>query len=139
MPKVAILAFLLAGCASLMPPRNIEWAHRNNIPIVEINPPSDSWATLKRFLVSTNMSPDVITVINIPPKYWDEALRLKNLPSSSFVFDSGSMNFVLATYPCYFFSPSTIYRMGDYPCLNHEVGHVREYREGVPYHSKYAY
>jgi len=24
-------------------------------------------------------------------------------------------------------------------CLNHEIGHLREFQEGLPYHSKYAW
>ena len=42
---------------------------------------------------------------------------------------------------CGFLEPSIVLVRDHVPidsCINHELGHLREYLEGVPYHSKYT-
>ena len=132
------LSSLSSACASVN--NNIEWTRINNISIVEVNAPRGSWEDLEKFLYSTKINPNVIMVVNIPFEHWDMALRKFRVRIPGLILDSRTMAFVkVIGAPCFFYPPNIIYRTGNYPCLDHEVGHFREYIEGVPYHSKYAY
>lgn len=128
----------VSGCAS----PNIQWARDNNIPIVEKNIPDGKWPEIDEFLYPARVVPFTIVVVNISPGHWEKVLEIFRVREQNprLIFNPFRLTFAeVLDYPCFFFPPNKIYRKGDYPCLEHEIGHVREYLEGVPYHSKFAY
>lgn len=123
-----------AGCATY----NIEWAKSNNILIREASAPLGKWDinNFENFMISlggeinrdlrwTNGKPNILFVVRVPANYWDDVVRYSNVEQERAV--------------CFYKSPIVIFTKEDFPCLDHEIGHLREYLEGVPYHSKHAW
>lgn len=123
MKRIGVLLMILFfnGCATYK--WNIDWARENNIPIIEVKVPEKSWPYTENFLDTYIVNPNAVIVFDIPFKYWDEVL----IKYKAYLIDV-----------CFFYEPNVIFRMEKYPCLEHELGHLREYLEGIPYHSKYA-
>jgi hypothetical protein len=66
-------------------------------------------------------------IVILPPERWARAANAQR-------FDPASL--------CVFVAPQNILVRSDVDlnaCLNHELGHLREYQEGLPYHSKYGW
>ncbi len=67
------------------------------------------------------------TIMILPPRQWARAANAQR-------FDPASL--------CIFVAPQNILVRSDVDlnaCLNHELGHMREYQEGLSYHSKYGW
>lgn len=118
---VLLLVLFFSGCASGL--SNFSWARKNNISIIEVRVPEKSWRRAENFLDAYIVNPNAVIVFNIPLEHWDKVLR-------KYWADLRAV--------CFFYEPNVIFRMGEYPCLEHELGHLREYLEGVSYHSKYT-
>ena len=66
-------------------------------------------------------------IVVLPPASWTKAAQAQG-------FDAASL--------CIFVAPQNILVRSDIDvnlCLNHELGHLREYRERLAYHSRYAW
>lgn len=92
----------------------IRWAKENNIEYEIIEIPDNLWTAVAK---NNNFLPDIPCFFK-PPKY---------------------INIREGTYTAVIIGGIKIQRTYKEYCLNHEVGHLREYLEGTPYHSKYAY
>jgi len=79
--------------------------------------------------------------------YW---ARMHNIPYTIVIVPSTMWNDTVAIHGlrwwnpdeiiCFWKPPDTIFiHHGREFCLNHEVGHIREWMEGFPPHSKYAW
>ena len=148
-----LLIGIVSGCATFSDYDNLGWARKNNIPLESmISRVPD--AQLEQFIKEYKES-GLRKVEKAPHLSPQEREKLRK---SWEAFDSRS--------PCFFKEPNTIFvREGYYPsyrhrrflqggmllsedvyvkrsyeefCLGHEVGHFRDYLEGVPYGSKYA-
>lgn len=67
------------------------------------------------------------TIMILPAQQWARASNAQR-------FDPASL--------CVFVAPQNILVRSDVDlnaCLNHELGHMREYQEGLAYHSKYGW
>ena len=67
------------------------------------------------------------SIVVLPPEQWAMAANTQR-------FDPASL--------CIFVAPQTILVRSDVEvnlCLNHELGHMREYQERLAYHSRYGW
>lgn len=142
---IIFFVFFLYGC-SLVDYKNIKWAKANGFHFLEISAPSGDWIEFEKFLNTFRANPNTVVIINVPMKHWMNVVTFFNVMPGpdqySYRYFGGIKITVQAKQSdvrCFFLTPSIIFRMGDYPCINHEVGHLREYLEKIPYHSKYAY
>lgn len=113
--SLVAVSVVFAGCATFDRP-NIRWARDNNVSYMVVRVPLGDWDN-----VSASFG---VKYPNQHPCFF--------VPPNIIYVKSGEFR----KGPSYEFSIFTSYE--DY-CLDHEVGHMREYLEGVPYHSKYAY
>lgn len=124
---ILLIILFFSGCAAHQ--WNIDWVREKNISIIEVEVHGESWHAIENFLNSYNSyiaNPNTVTMFIIPIEHWDKTLIKYHV------------DLVDLRATCFFNPPRVIFRMGKYPCVEHELGHLREYLEGVPYHSKYA-
>ncbi len=104
-----LILVLLTSCAALFVSANIEWARQNHIDY---------------------------KIFEISELQWGE---MADDPRSPCFFSPPNNIFILDGKYTYLIMNNVEFKRTykDY-CLDHELGHLREYLEGVPWHSKYA-
>lgn len=114
-----VLLMSFTGCVALQSD-NIIWAEKNKNLYSIIRVPDTRWPSLAK---EKNFDP-IHPCFFLPPSDKSQTPYLIFVRQGSYVYKIVGDVKLKQTYEDY--------------CLDHELGHLREYMEGVPYHSKYA-
>lgn len=117
---ILFLSILLTGCALFTGPDNILWANKNKIDYRIVRISEDQWPLLAKEKKFDPIHPCFFS----PPGDKSQTPYLIFVRQGSYVYRIVGDIKLKQTYEEY--------------CLNHEIGHIREYIEKLTPHSKYA-